>query len=41
MRHVAIWASRIAYDKFGKRLSMTNGNGVVTTCGYTAHSATH
>jgi RHS repeat-associated protein len=28
------YASAIAYDKFGQRLSMTNGNGVVTTYAY-------
>jgi len=25
------YASNITYDKFGQRLSMTNGNGVITT----------
>src|SRR5262249_56281861 len=28
------YASNILYDKFGQRLSMTNGNGVVTTYAY-------
>jgi YD repeat-containing protein len=28
------YASAIAYDKFGQRLSMTNGNGVITTYAY-------
>src|SRR5262249_60029110 len=28
------YASNITYDKFGQRLSMTNGNGAVTTYAY-------
>jgi RHS repeat-associated protein len=28
------YASAVAYDKFGQRLSMTNGNGVITTYAY-------
>jgi hypothetical protein len=28
------YASAMAYDKFGQRLSMTNGNGIVTTYAY-------
>jgi hypothetical protein len=28
------YASNITYDKFGQRLSMTNGNGVITTYAY-------